>query len=109
MTVELSLNNHLLAVFNKTYLANLKKNYTSYATRSTIDLISPHCEHYVSISLTDMEANHERIRASYNSEELLESLLERINKCVNFATASSEPVSETQLVNIAYRLVSEKG
>ena len=44
-----------------------------------------------------------------DSEEQLESLIERLNECAYFATAASEPVSETQLVRIAYGLVDETG
>ena len=55
-----------------------------------------------------MAANDERFRASYNSEEPLESLIERLNKFADIATAAGEPVSETQLVRITYGLVEYK-
>ena len=51
----------------------------------------------------------ERLRTSYNTEKPLESLIERLNKCADFATAVSKPVLETQLVCISYRLVEETG
>ena len=50
-----------------------------------------------------------KTQAAYNSEELLESLIERLDKCVDFATEAGDPVSETQLVRIAYGLVAETG
>ena len=56
-----------------------------------------------------MAANNEILRASYNTEEPLKSLIKRLNKCADFATASGEPVSETQLVRITYRLVADTG
>ena len=56
-----------------------------------------------------MAANDERLRASYNAEEPLKSLTERLNKCAEFATAADDPVSETQLVRIAYSQVAETG
>ena len=56
-----------------------------------------------------MVANDEILRASYNTEEPLESLIKRLNKCADFATASGEPVSETQLVRITYGMVAETG
>ena len=46
---------------------------------------------------------------SYNAEEPLESLIERLNKCAYFSTAAGEPVSDTQLVRIAYGMVAEMG
>ena len=50
-----------------------------------------------------------KYRASYNAEEPLESLIERLNKCVDFATAAREPVLYTQLVRIPYELVVNTG
>ena len=47
-----------------------------------------------------MAANDERLRMTYNTEEPIETLTKRLNKCADFSTADSEPVSETQLVRI---------
>ena len=56
-----------------------------------------------------MSANDERLQASYNAEETLGSLIERLNECADFATAAGKIVLETQLVHIAYGLVAETG
>ena len=56
-----------------------------------------------------MAAKDERLRASYNAEEPLDILIKRLDECANLATAAGEPVLETQLVHIAYRLVAETG
>ena len=97
----------MLAVFGNPYLATLKKKYTGYATRSTMDLIAHIYEHYGRISSTDMAANEKRLRSSYSAEEPLESLIEKLNECTDLATTASEPVLETQLVHIEYGLVTE--
>ena len=105
----MSLKNQLLAVFGDPYLVTLKNGYTRYATRSTMDLLTHLYKNYARISPSDMAANDERLRASYNAEEPLESLIESLNECADFATAAREPVLETQLVHIAYGLVDETG
>ena len=56
-----------------------------------------------------MAENYKRLHAPYNAEEPLESLIERLNKCADFATAASELVSDTQLVRISYGIVSGTG
>ena len=56
-----------------------------------------------------MPANEKRLRSAYNAEEPLKSLIERLNECADFSIAAREPVSETQLVSIAYQLVVETG
>ena len=54
-------------------------------------------------------ANDNRLRTPYNKEDPLESLIERLNNCADLSTAASELVSETQLVCIAYGMVSDTG
>ena len=66
-------------------------------------------KNYARISPLDMAAKDEILRSSYNAEELLKSLTERLDECAEFATAAGEPVSETQLVRISYELVAETG
>ena len=50
-------------------------------------------KHYARISSTYMAVNNERLRASYNSEEPLKSLIESLNECADYVTAASKPVS----------------
>ena len=99
----------MTAVFDDPYLATLNNEYTGYATRSTMDIIEHIYKHYACISSMDMAANNERLRASCNTKEPLESLIKRLNEYADFTTAASEPVSETQLVRIAYGLVYKTG
>ena len=66
-----------------------------------MELIAHLYENYTLISSTDMAVNDEIIRATYNADKPLESLIERLNECADFANAASETVSETQLVHIA--------
>ena len=99
-TVNSALKNQMLAVFDNFYLLTLNNKYTGYATRSTMEIIAYLYEKYACISSTDMAENYERLRLSYNTEELLESLTARLNKCVDFATTASEPILETQKLRI---------
>ena len=74
-----------------------------------MDLIQHLYSHYARISDTVILANDEQLRYPYNAEEPLEGIIDRINKCADFAMASSEPVSETKLIHIACGLVAETG
>ena len=74
-----------------------------------MDLLTYIYKNYAHILQSDMAAGYERLRALYNTEEPLESHIERLHECANFATAAVEPVPDTQLVRIAYRLVAETG
>ena len=74
-----------------------------------MDLITHLYNHYTHISPSDMVENDERLRASYNTKEPPEILITRLNECTDFTTAAGEPVSETQLVRITYKLVADTG
>ena len=93
-TVDADLKNQLLAVFDDPYPATLKNRYTGYATRSTMYLLTNIYKNYARISPSDMAAKGERLRSLYNTEEPLESLIERLDECTDFVTAAGEPVSE---------------
>ena len=80
-----------------------------YSTKSTMELIAHLHDLYTCIASMEMAENDEIIHAPYNAEEPLESLIERLNESPDSATAASEPVSQTQLVRIAYGLVAETG
>ena len=51
-------------------------------------------------------ANDKRLLPPYNSEEPLKSLVEILNKCKDFA-ASGDPVTNTQIIQIAHGLVAK--
>ena len=74
-----------------------------------MDLLTHIYDHYARISPSGMAANNERLGASYNAEEPLESLTKRLDECADFAMAAREPVSETRIARIAYGLVTETG
>ena len=86
----------MLAVFDNLYLSKLKNEYIGYATRSTMDIIKHIYEHYARISPSDMAANDEILRASYNTEEPLESLVERPTSA---RTLPLQPASQSKRHN----------
>ena len=45
----------------------------------------------------------------YNLKEPLETIIERLDECADFAVAMSEPVTDTQLVYVVYRIFPENG
>ena len=60
-----------------------------------MEIITHLYEHYTRKSPLDMAANNDRLWASYKAEEPLESRIERINECADFATAAGDPVLDT--------------
>ena len=56
-----------------------------------------------------MTDNDDKLLSPYNAEELLKSLIKKINKRTEFTEAAGMPVTETQIVRIEYGLVAEMG
>ena len=107
--VNTSLKNHLVVIFEDTNLLPIKNPYTRYATNTTLALIEHLYKNYDHISGTDMEDNNKNLHLPCNYKEPLESLIKRINKCLEFAVVTSNLAAETQLICTTYGLVSEIG
>ena len=89
------------------YLSPQNNPYTSYKMITTINIIQILYANYTRIYATDIAANSKRLFLPYNAKELLKSLIERLNKYVNFAAVAYELITETQLVHVAHGLVAE--
>ena len=74
-----------------------------------LNLINHLYRHYPMILATIIVAISEQLREIYYLDDPLERLYTRFNECVDYATSSSEPIIEGQLVRIAYGLVVETG
>ena len=98
--VNNSLKNQLEPVLQDAYLFTLKNAYTGYTNKSTLSILTHLYANYSHISTTDMVNSDNNIRSLYNSEEPLNSLVERLNKCVDFAVPVGYPVTETHIVRI---------
>ena len=72
-----------------------------------MNLFSQLYAHKVQILVTDLADNDRKLRENFNPDEPLESLYTRLNKCIDYATAAGEPITEGQVVCIAYGLVTE--
>ena len=65
-----------------------------YSIATNLTLLSHLYVHYARILATDMAKNNKNLREAYNPDDPLESLYTRLNKCVDYATAAGEPITE---------------
>ena len=54
-----------------------------------------------------MAANGERLCLPYNAEELIDSLIMRLNEWSDLAAAAGGPVTKIQIIHIAYWLIAK--
>ena len=57
----------------------------------------------------DLAVNNTNLQEPFNTDEPLEILYTRLNECVKYAAAAGKPVTEGQVLCIAYGLVAETG
>ena len=72
-----------------------KKLYIGYATKTTLELIQHMYTQYAHISAKYIASNNKILLSSYNAEELLEGLIERLNEWANFEADAIDMVSES--------------
>ena len=91
------------------YLYPLKNAFTGYSSIPTLNLIIHIYGNYTRISATDLVENDNHLREPFNPNEPLESLYTRLNKCGDYGTAASNPITEGHISRIAYSLVMKTG
>ena len=59
--------------------------------------------------MTDLAEKCRKLQETYNTYKPLKILYTRNNECVDYVTATGKPITEGQVVRIAYGLVAETG
>ena len=99
-----ALRNQLLTEFEDTSLSPLKNAFTGYLGATTLTLLSNLYGNCARISSTDLADNDKNLGEPCNSGKPLKNLYMRLNKCVDYTTASGEPITAGQVICIAYGL-----
>ena len=58
---------------------------------------------------TDLELNNYKMRQPFNIDEPVKSVYTRLNECIDYANLAGKPITEEQVVRIAYGLIAETG
>ena len=64
---------------------------------------------YVAISSSDIQKNDQAMKKSYNPNLPIETIFERNDEAVEFASAGNNPYSTLQIVTTAYYLIINTG
>ena len=104
--IDSALRNQLMTEFEDTYLSPLKHPFTGYFAIKMLQLILHLYDQYARISTIYLAANYANLREPFNPSNPLESLYMRLNECIDCATAAGEPITEGQVVRIAYAIIT---
>ena len=107
--VDTALRHQVLRVFEDTYFYPLKKDFKGCSVIPTTNLIGGIYGHYTRITVADLSENDTHLRKVFNPDDPLKSLYTRLNKCGDYGTAASNPITEGHISRIAYSLVMKTG
>ena len=104
-----AIRNHPLVAFEETYFLPLNHAFTGYAYIPTLHISGHLYGNYAQISTKEVVLNDTKLQYPCNLDESIKGLYMRLNNCFNYTTAAGDHVTEGNLVQIAYVLVTETG
>jgi hypothetical protein len=99
----------IIESFGDTYLNALSDEIVGYANCTSLQLLTHLLTYYAMIAFTELTQNYERLNAPYDHNQLIETLLQKIQDARAFAVAGGQPYGAAMIVNVAYTLVFNTG
>ena len=99
----------LLASTDKLYVQYLRHKYIGYGKTTTRALLGHIYSTYANISASALQDNDKRLRATYNSNQPFETLIEKVENVVDYAPSGNMPYTPAQVIGIACQLVFQTG
>ena len=99
----------LLASTDKLYVQSLCHKYIGYRKTTTQALLDHLYYKYAKIYASALQDNDKRLRAPYDSNQPLETLIDQVKNAVDYASAGDTPYTPSQVVGINFQLVFQTG
>ena len=99
----------LISSVDETFIRALRQKYIGYSTLTTLDFLSHLYKTYANISPSDLQDNDARLRAPYDANHPIETLVDQVDNAVEYAAAGDTPYTPQQVVSIAFQLVYQTG
>jgi hypothetical protein len=88
---------------------SLRNKYTRYNSVHPKDLLEYLFETYGKITPEDIIENEKKLGEEWDGNEKFESVIERVNNCIDFAAEAGSEFSETQIMNHVLVIVAKTG
>jgi hypothetical protein len=109
INVDQALKRIMLEAYNNMYTSQLEYYLLRYANRPALEVIMHFKQTYGFINPTQLAENYNKMMASINFQDLIETLFKHIGDGVRYANAGMQPYMEAQYVNIAFLLILNTG
>lgn len=102
---ETALRNMIINATDDQYINALKDRRTLYTTVSPLELLKHLVDEYGEIEDEDRTANEERMKASWNPPEPIETLFTQLKEGQAFAGAAFETITDDQIVRWGFDII----
>ena len=99
----------LLASIDETYVRTLRHRYTGYGKTSTRTMLEHLYANYANISPANLQQNDAKLRAPYDANHPIETLIDQVELAVEYSAVGKTPYSAEKVVTIAFQLVFQTG
>ena len=99
----------LLASTDKLYVQSIIHKYIGYGKTTTQAFLDHLYSTYANIYASALQKNDQRLSAPYDSNQLLEILIDQVENAVDYASAGDTPYIPAQVVGIAFQLLLQTG
>ena len=104
-----ALRKQIIASVGEIYIRPLKHQHTAYPNSRAQDMLEYLFDNYGIITAQDLQQNNNKFYEQFDSSEPFETLVARIEDCLEFANDGNQPFSDTQVLNNAYNLIFNCG
>jgi hypothetical protein len=99
----------IIELFDDAYLIALSDEIVGYANCTSLQLLTHLFTYYAIIATTELTQKYERLNASYDPNQPIETLFHQIQDARAFGVAGGQPYGATMIINVAYTLVFNTG
>ena len=99
----------LLGAVDDMFVRSLRNRHIGYANVTTLQILTHLYTTYAQIKPSDLDANHDRMKAPYDCNLPIETFFDQIEDAVEFASAGNAPFTPIQVVNTAFNTIASTG
>jgi hypothetical protein len=91
------------------YLNALSDKIVGYENCTSLQLLTQLLTYYAMIAPTELTQNYDPLNTPYDPNQLIKTLLQKIQEARDFAVAGGQPYGAAMIVNVAYMLIFNTG
>jgi hypothetical protein len=107
--VDQAIKKLIIESFNDAYLNALSDEIVGYANCTSLQILTHLLTYYAMIAPTELTQNYKHLKTSYDPNQPIETLFQKIIDARAFAVAGGQPYGAAMIVNVAYTLVFNTG